>query len=409
MAKLQFELDDDFPRLLLHYTPDYNIDKMIEKIQRKEPLKIKNTFWIPSDLVLHYPNPNDNDETFTFEIGREEDDYIKIYSEVTNTSHVFYFSIDIELCPKMFFTNNHISILRKIDEIIDRDLYVGGKWEKHDGIPEEVYQNIIACFPSSTELMHYTHNRIAIILKNYFDECDQYENIYNKYIAKKEKKNATIFHKSRIDTNLRIEYEQFSVLLNHLNDLLHNSAAMSEKQWQYEIKKILFLIYPQYIYSTREVRIPGIDQHQKQPDFILVDANGFIDVLEIKKPEVQLLTSKPSYRNNYIPLRELAGAVVQIEKYIFYLNNMNPGNNEVCTELKKELPPSVNPQIVAPKGLLLLGRSDGFEGQKKRDFEIIKRQYKHIVDIMTYDDLMQRLDNIIKGLQIRIDGSQQKQ
>ena len=409
MGKLRFEFDDNSHRLFLHYSPDYDIDKMVAKILRKEPLDIKNTFSIPSDLVLHYPDPDDIDETFIFEIGCEENNYIKFYPEVTNTSHVFYFAKDIKLCPKMFFTYYKISIIHRIDEIIDRDLYVGGEWEKHDGIPEEVYQDMLGCFPSTTELMHYTHNRISIILKNYFDECDQYEEIYNKYIAKKEAKNAPVFHKLSTDTNLRIEYEQFSALLNHLKEILHESSAMSEAQWQHEIQKILFLVYPQYILSARELKIEGIDEHDKRPDFILVDANGFIDVLEIKKPEVQLLSSKPTYRNNYFPLKELAGATVQIEKYIFYLNNMNPENNSVCNELKQKLPHSIHPQIVAPKGILLLGRSDDFEGQKKRDFEIIKRQYKHIVDIMTYDDLMQRLDNIIKGLQIRIDGSQQKQ
>lgn len=32
------------------------------------------------------------------------------------------------------------------------------------------------------------------------------------------------------------------------------------------------------------------------------------------------------------------------------------------------------------------------------DFELIRRQYKHIAEIMTYDDLLQRIDNIIAAL-----------
>lgn len=38
---------------------------------------------------------------------------------------------------------------------------------------------------------------------------------------------------------------------------------------------------------------------------------------------------------------------------------------------------------------------------KKKDFELIKRQYKHITDIMTYDDLVIRLENIVNSLKIR--------
>ena len=40
--------------------------------------------------------------------------------------------------------------------------------------------------------------------------------------------------------------------------------------------------------------------------------------------------------------------------------------------------------------------------EQKQDFELIKRQYKHVVDIMTYDDLLFRLGNIIKSLKLKV-------
>ena len=39
---------------------------------------------------------------------------------------------------------------------------------------------------------------------------------------------------------------------------------------------------------------------------------------------------------------------------------------------------------------------------EKRDFELIKRQYKNVADIMTYDDLLSRLQNIIDALKKQI-------
>ena len=42
---------------------------------------------------------------------------------------------------------------------------------------------------------------------------------------------------------------------------------------------------PKYIAGIREVVIKGVDRHDKRPDFLLVDANGYIDILEIKKPQ----------------------------------------------------------------------------------------------------------------------------
>lgn len=55
----------------------------------------------------------------------------------------------------------------------------------------------------------------------------------------------------------------------------------------------------------------------------------------------------------------------------------------------------------------MLGRHNTFKDQEIQDFEIIKRQYKHIADIMTYDDLLQRLDNIVAALKYRIDNEEQ--
>ena len=58
-----------------------------------------------------------------------------------------------------------------------------------------------------------------------------------------------------------------------------------------------------------------------QPDFILVDSSGFVDLLEIKKPNNQKVVSSTEYRNNYVAGRDLEGAIVQIEKYVYILNH----------------------------------------------------------------------------------------
>jgi len=60
------------------------------------------------------------------------------------------------------------------------------------------------------------------------------------------------------------------------------------------------------------------------------------------------------------------------------------------------------PKIVNPQGILLLGRSNQFTRQQRDDSELIKRQYKHLAEIMTYDDLVQRIDNIIASLSLHL-------
>ena len=204
-----------------------------------------------------------------------------------------------------------------------------------------------------------------------------------------------------VSKNIEIELEQFSIALDELKNLL-NDTEHTEEYWQKKICPILQLIYPKYILYKREMQFKGIDDYDKQPDFVLVDANGFIDVLEIKKPNIQILTKEASYRNNYVPVRNLAGSVQQIEKYLYCLNRLNPDSDRFFSILKESLPQNIKPIALNPQGILLLGRSNQFNDQQRNDFELIKRQYKHIADIMTYDDLVIRLENIVNSLKLRL-------
>ncbi len=43
-----------------------------------------------------------------------------------------------------------------------------------------------------------------------------------------------------------------------------------------------------------------------------------------------------------------------------------------------------------------MGRDNQSSIHEKKDFEIIKRQYKNIVDILTYDDLILRIERLIE-------------
>lgn len=59
---------------------------------------------------------------------------------------------------------------------------------------------------------------------------------------------------------------------------------------------------------------------EKSLDFLLIDSNGNTDIIEIKKPFENAIMTKGVYRDNFIPLRELSGTVMQVEKYVYYLN-----------------------------------------------------------------------------------------
>jgi hypothetical protein len=45
-----------------------------------------------------------------------------------------------------------------------------------------------------------------------------------------------------------------------------------------------------------------------------------------------------------------------------------------------------------------MSRETNLTSEQKLDFEIVKRKYKNVVDILTYDNLMERIDSIITQL-----------
>ena len=385
-------------KLILAYTPAMGIDDIRRRLATEEGVKIKNTFHVTDSLLFDFDEAEDDwEETLYFRIGVIGDTYIQLNSEVLGTNHSFYFGNEIKLKPEMFAAYRNISILRKIDEVIERDFYIGGDWEAHNGISKETFEILINKFPKTAELDKYAHMRIASIIKDYFPECDKYEAIYEKFIRSRNSSYATP-SSSLSDFNVQIEIEQFTVAYYELKNMLDRYETIDEKKWQEKIHNILQLLYPKYICCAREVRFFG-GKNDKQPDFLLVDANGFVDILEIKKADVRMLSQ---YRNNYVASREVSGAIQQIEKYIFCLNSSDKAKQDVSSRLDDMLPIGLKAQIINPQGILLVGRSNEFDEEQKKDFELIKRQYKHVADIMTYDDLLFRLGNIIESLKAKV-------
>ena len=397
MSSISFENSGE--KLILCYAPAMGIDDITKKLSSGDCVPIKHTFFVIKDLLCEDANQEDDwEETLRFCIGTVGEHYTQLDSEVFGTNHTFYIGNEIKLKPEMFTAYRNISILRKIDEVIERDFYIGGDWEAHDGISKETFDNLISKFPKTAELDKYAHMRIASIIKDYFPECDKFEAIYEKFIASRNSSYASP-SSSLSDYNVQIELEQFTVAYHELKNMLDRYEAIDEKEWQEKIHNILQLLYPKYICCAREIKFYGGGKNDKQPDFLLVDANGFVDILEIKKADVRMLTQ---YRNNYVASREVSGAIQQIEKYIFCLNSSDKAKQDVSSRLDDMLPSGLKVQIINPQGILLVGRSNEFDEEQKKDFELIKRQYKHVADIMTYDDLLFRLGNIIESLKAKV-------
>lgn len=112
--------------------------ELVERLSSDEEISIKHTFTVNKSLLRDLDG-SDFEDTLRFCIGSFDDSYTLLNPEVINTDHKFFFSNDIKLKQSMFVAYRNISILRKIDALVERDIYVGGSWDAKGGIPFEAY------------------------------------------------------------------------------------------------------------------------------------------------------------------------------------------------------------------------------------------------------------------------------
>ena len=90
---------------------------------------------------------------------------------------------------------------------------------------------------------------------------------------------------------------------------------------------------------------------------------------------------------------------MQIEKYIFWLNKSGrTGELLLNKDYADKLPTGLNIKITNPSGIIIMGRSLFMSEEQKDDFEVIRRKYKNVVDIITYDDLLNSLSVTLENL-----------
>jgi hypothetical protein len=242
---------------------------------------------------------------------------------------------------------------------------------------------------------HYAAARVEAVLRDFLDTRYDAVEIYEGYLNRRTHARPSGLRQ----TFAREETAKYHTLLARLEDMLNAEAGYSERQWQKEIVQIIQVLYPKYICVLEDVSIRDtLNSTSRRLDMMLVDACGHVDVIEIKKPFDKSVLSSREYRNNFVPAKELTGAVMQLEKYLFYLSKWgNAGEQELTRRYGHQLPVELPLRIVNPSGFIILGRERDMSARQRGDFEVIKRQYRSIVDIITYDDLLARLRILIES------------
>lgn len=353
------------------------------------------------------------EHVFRFRLGIREGAYFRIPGRIVGSKHDILFQADgVKFARKMFVAERNVSVFRRISELVppDGEIVVGGP--RIDAIPLGAFEGLLRRFPTSYELDRYAAARVATILDGYLEPWKDVRRQYETYL---DRQGAAIeSHPPAMPKLHRSELEKYRFIRGTIAEWLRTATNKSEREWQDMILSFLPLIFPKYVAVLKEVPLADVYSNpertvRRRIDIALVDAGGYLDLIEIKKPFDNILIARGLYRDNSIPTRELSGTIMQAEKYLFHLQKWGSDGEKALTErYRAELPPSLEIRIASPKALLIIGRDrlpsgePAFTPRERLDLEVIKRKYANMIDIITYDDLLGRLDAIMASLRGRI-------
>lgn len=356
----------------------------------------------------------DDQEMLRFRFAETKKGYHRIAGRLLGIRNDVWLQQDtVELERKTFVAERNINVFGRIAKLKEDDSpIVVGDPEKIEGaISPEVFKELLANFPNSGEMNRYALARVEAVVGEAIQPMKSAREAYERYLNRR----VSVVTDKPLEQEALIEAEiqKYVYLRDLIAQWLRKEEDRSEADWQRMIAKVILLLFPKYIAALESVPVSDVYSDPlrsttREIDLCLVDASGALDVIEIKKPSAAAVLGRTLYRDNFVPTRELTGAIVQTEKYLFHLSKWGlKGEQKLTEKFKNHLPAGLSIRIANPKGLIIMGRTpmariiQGRARDHQLDLEVIKRQYANMVDILTYDDLLARLDHVIASLRRR--------
>lgn len=387
----------DFTRhednLIMRYQPERNEAWLVEPLQRDEDIPLSSrTFFVRREIYRTDIEDGDYvmDACYRFIVGQLEGDYYRMDRRFLGIEYDLFMHQSLTFKRKTFVAETNLAIFRGFNIYGFEELWIGG--DRPDALPKSVFQEMLDQFPTTWELKRYANARVSSIIRNYVPHEADFEEKYRSYMKRKQSRQG--FQPLEVFSDY--EAEKYSDLLEKLKVMLAQADGYTEAQWQAEIIQIIQLLYPKYIHAIPEAPVrDSLASKDRKIDFMLVDASGYVDAVELKKPFAECIVTNNRYRDNHVPMRELNGTVMQLEKYLYHLNRWGQqGEKKLNERFGDQLPEGVAIKVVNPGGMIIMGRDKDLTEDQLNDFEVIRRKYRHVLEIMTYDDMLRRLEVI---------------
>ncbi len=267
--------------------------------------------------------------------------------------------------------------LKKLHRYIDTQLRLDGEHI------ESKYTKLVAG-SSPEELEAYTslieqvkklqdHDKVTEVLKQIFENNESA--VLTKYLLE----NDLLAD----DLESAVEYKSRVSAVNEFIAMMNSPHA--ESDWQKWFQKNSWVIGSDFVRILDERRIDV----KNISDYLVEAYDGFLDVIEIKKPSSDLkFWSDFKDHDNYYPHSDLTKAITQSINYI----------NQIEKQIdSKEFSKRIDDvTVIKPRCTLIFGRSIDWDDEQKEAYRILNSSY-HNVTILTYDHVLERAKRMLGG------------
>ena len=154
-----------------------------------------------------------------------------------------------------------------------------------------------------------------------------------------------------------------------------------EAYWQEWFTKNKWIIGSEYlnILPEREIDVENI------ADYLMRSIDGFLDIVEIKKPNLPFW-NRPDSHGNLCPSAQLTAAITQCLNYLYKI--------ELQSNSVDFLERVADTKTVKPQCTLIYGRSNTWSEAELKALRILNSAY-HQLHIITYDQLLLRAKQLL--------------
>lgn len=313
-------------------------------------------------LYINYSNI-ENDEA-------DENIEFNIYATDNNGTPIFTEKLSIDELRELYNHLNAISVISegaehssKFIETTDEINLLIQKFEEAD---LETISLLLQKFESNEKIKGLLSSLDKL-------EIEHLHGAYHHKHMKMEISNLEKLIDLELGGNITNEIDNYECLLKY-------KAGQPEKIFQNWIENNLWIFGIDYVkhYDARKIALFS------EGDLLMESADGFLDLIELKRPIHTLLKYDNSHNCHY-PHNELS---VVLGQSLFYLKKLS--------EYKLNLEKEYETKVLMPRIKIILGMSDEFNNEQLECLRMINSDLKSI-QVITYSDLLKYGHLLIKA------------